>query len=127
MGERRSRKSSHASCVYRVFSASTKAPALVAAQDSAAVQDTQTVEDTVAAPLTPLAQLAADLAAIESRIDEVEANLAAAPIESRAVFTFQRRRRWNEHHQVLGRLVEGIETAGPCAEKCFFHGEGEPG
>jgi len=58
---------------------------------------------------TPLTQLADDLAAIAARIDEVDENLAAAPPETQGVFVFQRRRRWAEHHEVLGRLVEGIE------------------
>ncbi len=78
-----------------------------AAQDTAT--DTLTVEGDPPPPLAPLPQLIADLAVIAARIDEVEANLAAAPPENQAVFVFQRRRRWSEHHEVLGRLVEGIE------------------
>ena len=83
--------------------------ATLAAQETQAAQDTLAAQDEQAAPPAPLAQLAADLAAIAARIDEVEANLAAAPPENQAVFTFQRRRRWREHHEVLGRLVQGIE------------------
>ncbi len=90
------------------------------AQDTQAAQDT--AQDTLAAqdealPLAPLVQLAADLAAIAARIDEVEENLAAAPPESQAIFTFQRRRRWTEHHEVLGRLVEGIEREQATAQE----------
>ena len=95
------------------------AVAAPAAQDPGAVQDTaqDTTAQDEAPPLAPLPQLAADLAAIKARIDEVEANLAAAPPESQAVFAFQRRRRWQEHHDVLGRLVEGIEREQARAEE----------
>ncbi len=90
---------------------------LAATPTVVAAQDTLTAPDEPAPPLAPLPQLAADLAAIKARIDEVEANLAAAPPESQAVFAFQRRRRWEEHHDVLGRLVEGIERAQRIAEE----------
>ncbi len=90
-------------------------PAVVAAHAAQAVQDT--AQDTLAAqeeapPLAPLPQLVADLAEIAAKIDEVETNLAEAPPESQAVFAFQRRRRWQEHHDVLGRLVEGMGKCG---------------
>ena len=94
-------------------------PAVVAAHAAQAVQDTaqDTAQDTLAAqeeapPLAPLPQLVADLAEIAAKIDEVETNLAEAPPESQAVFAFQRRRRWQEHHDVLGRLVEGMGKCG---------------
>ena len=90
-------------------------PAVVSAQDTQAAQDTAQVDE--APPLPPLVQLTADLAAIAARIDEVEENLAAAPPESQAVFTFQRRTRWTEHHEVLGRLVEGIEREQATAQE----------
>jgi len=70
--------------------------------------------------LPPLVQLAADLAEIAARIEEVETNLATAPPESQAVFTFQRRRRWSEHHEVLGRVVEGIKRAQGTAVEAYL-------
>ncbi len=81
-----------------VLAFTVRAPALTAAHpaDAALVvqagqdtaTDTLTVEDDPPPPLAPLPQLVADLEAIAARIDEVEANLAAAPTENQAVFVF---------------------------------------
>jgi len=63
----------------------------------------------------PLASLVQELARATVRVNEVEANIAAAAPTDQTVFEFQRRRRWREHHEVLVRLVRAIGDADAAA------------
>jgi small conductance mechanosensitive channel len=68
-------------------------------------------QDAVEPPQTSdLQQLAEELRRATVRIDEVEANLQGATAAHRTFFEFQRRQRWQEHHEALRELAESIET-----------------
>jgi len=67
--------------------------------------------DTAAAEQTSFESLSEELAQAEARVALVEANWASASPGQRAVFDFQRRRRWQEHHEVLARLARAIEAS----------------
>ena len=65
------------------------------------------------AQATPVATLIEELREAERRVDDVEENLAVATDALAELFEFQRRERWREHHDVLLRLGQAIESAGP--------------
>jgi small conductance mechanosensitive channel len=68
-------------------------------------------QDAVEPPQTSdLQELAEELRRATARIDEVEANLQGATAAHRTFFEFQRRQRWQEHHEALRELAESIET-----------------
>jgi small conductance mechanosensitive channel len=77
---------------------------MVAWPSAAAAQEDQ-------ASVATMQVLADELTRSTERVDEVEMNLARALPTDRAVFEFQRRRRWRDHHEALLRLVREIEGA----------------
>jgi small conductance mechanosensitive channel len=80
-------------------------PTVLSAQD--------TTDADAAAQATPVATLIEELREAERRVDDVEENLAVATDALAELFEFQRRERWREHHDVLLRLGQAIESAGP--------------
>ena len=58
----------------------------------------------------PLHEMASELSRLESRIDGLEGLYQASEGADRELFDDQLRRRWVEHHEVLGRLVERVDS-----------------
>ena len=65
---------------------------------------------------TTLQDLAAELREVQTRIDALELWLQAAEGADRELFFDQLRRRWAEHHDVLGRLVGELDRAREAGE-----------
>jgi small conductance mechanosensitive channel len=63
-----------------------------------------------------LQQLVEELRRASARIDEVDANLQGATAARQTFFEFQRRQRWQEHHDALTELAESIEADAAAAD-----------
>ncbi len=60
---------------------------------------------------TRLETLAGELADVESRIADLQARYEAASEADKELYFVQLRRRWTTHHDVLGELVDEIQSA----------------
>jgi small conductance mechanosensitive channel len=79
-----------------------------------AVASTGTAQEEPETP--PLQDRAAELIALQSRIDALQVRYEAAEGADRELFYDQLRRRWQEHHGVLGQLVDELEKAREAGE-----------
>lgn len=91
--------------------------AVIAALALLSVARTGIAQAQDAAEPTRLETLAAELTDLESWIAVLEARYEAASEADQELYLLQLRRRWTTHHEVLGKLVDEIQSAREAGEE----------